>query len=146
MTTATAKTALPIRRSSSQTANGSMCIAIASSGLGHIARGIEAWAEDLGRALVERGARAILCKGAGEVKNDYERVVPCWTRESRKTQRLLTCLPRAIGWRLGVGSAYGVEQTTFAWNLLKVLRRERIDVLHVQDPQVALLGQRGQRL
>jgi glycosyltransferase involved in cell wall biosynthesis len=45
-----------------------------------------------------------------------------------------------------MGNGYGIEQTTFTWNLMRVLRRERIDILHVQDPQVALLAQRALRL
>jgi 1,2-diacylglycerol 3-alpha-glucosyltransferase len=123
-----------------------MRIAVASSGLGHVARGIEAWAVDLGQALQERGEDAILCKGGGEPEADYERVVPCWTRESSKTARLRNRMPRFLGWRLGLGSPYAIEQTTFTRNLLKVLRREKIDILHVQDPQVAILVQRAKRL
>jgi glycosyltransferase involved in cell wall biosynthesis len=121
-------------------------IAIASSGLGHVARGIEAWAQDLGRALAERGENVVVCKGAGQVQADYERVVPCYTRESKSASHVMARLPRFLGWRLGLGSGYGVEQTTFTWNLLKVLRREKCDILHVQDPQVALLVQRARRL
>ena len=121
-------------------------IAIASSGLGHVARGIEAWAQDLGRALAERGESVVVCKGAGKVEAEYERVVPCWTRESDAARKLLGRLPRGLGWRIGMGSGYEVEQTTFTWNLLKVLRRERIDILHVQDPTVALLVQRARKL
>ncbi len=120
-----------------------MKICIASSGLGHIARGIEAWADDLGKALAARGESAILCKGAGQATADFERVVPCWPREDRKTRALLKILPRAIGWRIGLGSGYGVEQTTFARNLIKLLKAESIDVLHVQDPHVALLVQQA---
>ena len=120
-----------------------MRIAIASSGLGHVARGIESWAADLGAALHERGADVLLCKGAGEATKTYERVVPCWTREGAQARRLARILPRRLSWRLGLGSHYGIEQTTFAWRLLRLLRRERVDVLHVQDPQVALLLQRA---
>jgi len=40
-----------------------MRITIASSGLGHVARGIEAWAADLGRALAQRDLDVSLCKG-----------------------------------------------------------------------------------
>jgi 1,2-diacylglycerol 3-alpha-glucosyltransferase len=121
-------------------------IAIASSGLGHVARGIEAWAEDLGLSLHQQIGHILVCKGGGSQQHVYERIVPCWTRESMQTQRLLRRLPRSIGWRLGLGSGYGIEQTTFAWNLLSILRRERIDILHVQDPQVALLMQRAKML
>lgn len=121
-------------------------IAIASSGLGHVARGIEAWANDLGAALMERGVGAILCKGAGVAEQGYERVVPCWTRESKQAVRVVRRMPSFLGWRVGLGSGYSVEQTTFTWNLLKVLRKDRIDILHVQDPQVAMLVQRARKI
>jgi glycosyltransferase involved in cell wall biosynthesis len=121
-------------------------ICIASSGLGHVARGIEAWAADLGRALVRRGVSAIVCKAAGEVAAEYERVVPCWTRESPAARRVVERLPRFLSWRVGLGSGYAVEQTTFAWNLIRLLRREAIDILHVQDPLVALYVQRARQL
>ena len=123
---------------------GTICVA--SSGLGHVARGIETWAQDLGQALSERGLDVLLCKGAGASEANYERVVPCWTRESKRTQRMLARLPRFLGWRLGLGNGYGIEQTTFALNLLTVLRRGRVEILHVQDPQVALLVQRARAL
>ncbi len=121
-------------------------IAVAASGLGHVARGIEAWASDLGQVLAGRGAAVLLCKGAGTRDADYQRVVPCWPRESPRTVKLLNRLPRFLGWRLGMGSSYAIEQTTFAWNLIRLLRKERIDILHVQDPQVAMLAQRARSL
>ena len=121
-------------------------VAVAASGLGHVSRGIEAWAQDLGHALASRGVDTLLCKAAGNPENEHERVIGCWTRESPQARRLVRRLPRFLGWRLGLGSGYGVEQTTFAWNLLGLLRRERIDLLHVQDPQLALLVQRANRL
>ena len=45
-----------------------MKICIAASGLGHVARGIEAWAADLGAALAGRGLEVTLCKGGGEAE------------------------------------------------------------------------------
>jgi len=121
-------------------------IAIASSGLGHVSRGIEAWAQDLGTALLDRGLDVRVCKAVGPAAGDHERVVRCWTRESPQARRLVKRLPRFLGWRLGLGSGYGVEQATFAWNLLGILRREEVDLLHVQDPQLALLVQRARRV
>jgi glycosyltransferase involved in cell wall biosynthesis len=121
-------------------------ICIAASGLGHVARGIEAWAADLGAALAGRGLEVTLCKGGGEAEAVYERVLPCWQRDSARTERLLRRLPRRFFWRLGLASGYGIEQTTFAWSLIRHLRRERIDILHVQDPQVAVLVERAHRL
>lgn len=120
-------------------------ICIASSGLGHVARGIEAWADDLARALASRGENVVLCKGAGTSQDQLERVVPCWTRESRKTRALLRWIPSAFAWRVGLGSGYAVEQATFARHLIKWLRAEPADVLHVQDPQVAYLVQKSQQ-
>jgi glycosyltransferase involved in cell wall biosynthesis len=121
-------------------------IAIASSGLGHVARGIESWAADLGAALAARGEDVTLFLGGEPSGGWYERAVPCWRRSSEATARLLRWLPSRGSWRLGLGSGYGVEQTTFALNLLGRLRRGRYDVLHVQDPQVALIARRAQRL
>jgi hypothetical protein len=40
-----------------------MKIAIASSGLGHVTRGIETWADDLGTALHRCGVNVTLFKG-----------------------------------------------------------------------------------
>lgn len=126
--------------------NPNFKICIASSGLGHVARGIEAWAADLARALVDRHWSVRLCKGAGSVDADYECVIPCLTRSADRTQQILAWVPARLSWRLGLGSGYGIEQTTFAWNLIKLLRREQVDILHVQDPFVAVLVQRARRL
>lgn len=121
-------------------------VAIASSGLGHVARGIEAWAHDLGHAMALRGQAVILCKGAGKPDTAFERGLPCVTRESRGADKIRHWMPRFLGWRMGLGSGYEIEQTTFAWRLLRLLRRERIDILHVQDPHVAWLVQRAAQL
>lgn len=108
-----------------------------------MARGVEAWAGDLGHALAARGEDVILCKGGGEPAATFERVLPCWTRNAKKTRVLLKWLPHGIAWRIGLGSGYNVEQTTFARNLIKLLKAEDIDVLHVQDPYIALLAQQA---
>ncbi len=120
-------------------------IAVAASGLGHVARGIEAWADDLAAALHARGEDITLYKGGGEATRPYEFVVPCWKREAAQTRRLLRVLPKRVSWRFGLGSAYGVEQVTFGLNLIRRLRRQQADVLHVQDPLVALIAQRARR-
>ena len=121
-------------------------IAIASSGLGHVHRGIEAWAADLGAALAHRGAEIALCKAAGRPEASYEHVLPCWPREATRTRSLLGLLPRHFSWRIGLGSGYGIEQTSFALALLGFLRRRHVDILHVQDPQVAVIVQWANRL
>ncbi len=121
-------------------------IAVASSGLGHVSRGIEAWAADLARALADRGEDVTLYKGGGASEAPHEEVVPCWQRGEARTERLLRLFPPRFFWRLGIGTAYGVEQTTFAFNLIARLRRGQFDVLHVQDSRVALLAQAAWRL
>jgi glycosyltransferase involved in cell wall biosynthesis len=123
-----------------------MKIVVASSGLGHVARGIEAWAADLGRALATRGMDVTVCKGGGRPEVPHERVIDCWQRGADRTGQLLRWLPKRLTWRLGLASGYGVEQTTFALRLIDYLRREDVDLLHVQDPQVALIVQRAQSL
>jgi 1,2-diacylglycerol 3-alpha-glucosyltransferase len=122
-----------------------MRIAVASSGLGHVARGVEAWAFDLAQTLHEHGQSVVLCKGGGVAVAPYERVLPCWQRFGPGAQRLARWTRRGL-WRLRLGSVYELEQATFTWQLLKVLRRESIDVLHVQDPTVALFAQQSWQL
>src|SRR5579864_8728704 len=121
-------------------------IVVASSGLGHVSRGIEAWADDLATALAERGFPVILCKGGGIAERPFERVVPCWQRESAKTKRLLRWLPRRLIWRFGLAGAYGIEQLTFAWRLIWLLRHEQAEILHVQDSLVARIVQRARSI
>lgn len=118
-------------------------IAIASSGLGHVTRGAEGWAADLAAALTKRGEDVALYKGGGLAEKPFEHVVPCWRREDPATLKLLKRLPRRFSWRLGLGSGYGVEQTTFGLSLICHLRRSRADVLHVKDILVALIVQRA---
>lgn len=119
---------------------------VASSGLGHVARGIESWAHDLGNALVERGLNARLCRGAGLPATPSERTIPCLKRTSSTALLIARAMPSSIAWRLGVQSGYGVEQASFAWSLIRGLRREDVDLLHVQDPLVALYVQRARQL
>lgn len=123
-----------------------MKIAVASSGLGHVARGIESWASDLGAALFDRNEDVTLFKGGGAADRPYERFIPCLQRGDVRTARLRRWLPRRVSWRLGLGSGYDVEQTTFAWNLIPRIVKHQYDILHVQDPIVALAVQRARRL
>ncbi|HJZ90155.1 MAG TPA: glycosyltransferase family 4 protein [Gemmataceae bacterium] len=121
-------------------------LTVASSGLGHVARGIEAWASDLAMALAARGVPVTLCKGGGRADRPFERVLPCWQREAGKSRIVSRLLPKRVSWRVGLGSPYEVEQLTFTRHLLRHLRRQRVDILHVQDPWIALLTQRAGRL
>jgi 1,2-diacylglycerol 3-alpha-glucosyltransferase len=121
-------------------------IAIASSGLGHVSRGIEAWASDVAAALARRGVRVTLFKGGGTADHSYERVLPCLQRRSHATARLLRFLPRRLFWRLGLADGYSVEQVTFAVMLLRHLRKQHFDLLHVQDFLLARLIQKARAL
>src|SRR5258708_25442517 len=100
-----------------------MRVVVASSGLGHVARGIEAWADDLASSLAERGVSVTLCKGGGTAGRPYDRVIPCWQRDGQRTARLLRLLPRRVSWRVGLGSPYDIEQLSFALGLIGFLRR-----------------------
>lgn len=121
-------------------------ICVASSGLGHVRRGVEAWADDLASALVRRNLSVVLCKGGGTARHPYERVISCWQRDSIRAQRLLKAMPHALAWRIGLGNGYAIEQTSFALGLIRLLRQHACDVLHVQDPQVALMIQTARTL
>lgn len=120
-----------------------MRIAIASSGLGHVARGIETWARDTAVALAARGADVTLFAG-GEVSLPAvpgERapsvvVLPGVRRFDARTARRIACTP-AWAWRWGLKDGYGWEQFSFWLALQRHLRRGRFDLLHVQDPLVA---------
>ena len=118
-------------------------IAVISSGLSHVLRGIETWAADTARVLHDTGHKVTLFKGSGEPLTDYERVCSCARRGGGLNEMLRKLLPGAA-WRLGMGSAYNIEQTTFALNLIPKLGR-RFDIVHMQDPLVALILQGARR-
>jgi glycosyltransferase involved in cell wall biosynthesis len=107
---------------------------------------VEAWAQDLGRALARRGLPVTLYKGGGQAEEPYECVIPCWQRAAPKTQRLVRRLPKRFLWRLGIGDALGIEQTTFAFHLLPQLWRGKFDIFHTQETQLALIVERARRL
>jgi len=133
-----------------------MKIAIASSGLGHVARGIETWALDTAVALEEVKREMLDVSRSGEdepfqvtlfaaaplahltshASHLTIRVLPCLKRGDRAAKFLARLMP-GFCWRWGFTNTYGWEQFTF-WMLLWLkLRRGRFDILHVQDPGVA---------
>lgn len=118
-------------------------IAVISSGLGHVARGIETWAGDTARVLHGMGENVTLFKGSGRPETDYEVVCSCLRRGGTLNKELNKILPGPF-WRLGLGSDYDIEQTTFALNLVPKLRRE-FDIVHTQDPLCALILQRARK-
>ena len=106
-------------------------VAIACSGLGHIRRGIESWAEDLAGALNRRGIRTDLFSGAP----GFGQPLRCIRRNSKLAGRILKVTRRLGGWRYAMGSLYQIEQLSFSINLWLRIRRG-YDILHVQDPIV----------
>ena len=117
-------------------------IAVASSGLGHVRRGIESWAQDLARALSRRGI-AVGLFGGGDREPEVT-VIPCLQRGGAPCARLTAVTRQLSGWRYGMGSVYEVEQTSFAFGLWRRIGRE-YDILHVQDPTLARILDRLNR-
>jgi len=125
-----------------------MRIAIASSGLGHVARGIETWALDTAAALAARGVDVTLFGGAGvERRGSMElRVVtlPGLKRTDRRAAFWAKALPGCT-WRWGLKDTYGLEQFCFWRRLEPQLRRGGYDILHVQDPMLAYWCRRARK-
>ena len=125
-----------------------MKIAIASSGLGHIARGIETWAFDTAVALEEVSRKTLdvevtlfAAAPLQHLTSDASppltiRVIPCLKRGNLWV-RLVTRISPGFTWRWGWKSAYGIEQRSFWQHLWPILREEGFDILHVQDPLLA---------
>jgi 1,2-diacylglycerol 3-alpha-glucosyltransferase len=113
-------------------------IAIASSGLSHVKRGVESWAEDIGDGLRRAGADATTFAGSPDPGGRSATVVPCWKRTDPRMIRVVNLCRRLGGWRYGFGSTYDAEQTTFALHLLPKIARN-FDIVHVHDPVVAVI-------
>jgi|GEM_PF-574385 len=120
-----------------------MKIAIASSGLGHLARGVETWAVTLARELAARGTDVTLFTGS-ELASDRQvscktRVLPCWHRGTIRNKFCTAILSGLGGWRYGYGAEYQTEQATMAPHLIRALGEGGFDIVHLQDPWLALL-------
>jgi glycosyltransferase involved in cell wall biosynthesis len=116
-------------------------IAVACSGLGHVQRGIESWASDLAQALAAAGADVTLFGGA---PGPGLQALPTLRRTGHAAIALAHFCRQLGGWRYGMGSPYDVEQTSFAWTLWHRIRRG-YDIVHVQDPTIALWLERAWR-
>jgi len=113
-----------------------MRIAIASSGLGHVARGIETWALDTADALHRLGEDVTLFAAAEAPSSCPLVVLPC-VRRRTATSNILVKLTPGFAWRWGLKNGYGWEQLTFWRHLRRRLKEGGYDILHVQDPMVA---------
>lgn len=120
---------------------GALRIAVACSGLGHIHRGIEAWASDLAKGLRSAGIAVTLFGGA---PSDGVIALPCLRRTSLTNRALTGAFRHLGGWRYGAGSPYEIEQTSFSLALWPKIRRG-FDILHVQDPLIAMLFENAHR-
>jgi glycosyltransferase involved in cell wall biosynthesis len=120
-------------------------VAILSSGLGHVSRGIETWAATLAAELHQRGLDITLFKGGGRAELPYERVVRCSQRDSWLTRTVVRYRPICC-WRLGMYTPYEFEQTTFGLSILPRLICGGFDVVHLQDPQLAYILEKTRSL
>lgn len=111
-------------------------IAIASSKLEHVKRGVETWAKETAQGLGERGFDVTLYKGSGNSHSDSVRTLPSIKGHTLFSQRLMKMIP-GFFWRIGMGNGEQLEETTFAWNLIREARKERFDIIHTQDALVA---------
>ncbi|QDT55750.1 D-inositol 3-phosphate glycosyltransferase [Caulifigura coniformis] len=116
-----------------------------SSGLGHIARGIETWADSVATELDRRGVGVTLFKGGGHAERPFERVVRCLQRRTKLADFLVRMAPSAA-WRVGLHQTYDLEQTTFALAILPHLIRKRYDLIHLQDPWLAYILEKTKSL
>jgi glycosyltransferase involved in cell wall biosynthesis len=115
-----------------------MHIAIASSGLGNVKRGMEGWSSDLSALLHSRGIQVTLFKGAGQPDYSFEKVLPTIKRNSHLAE-LIGKITRKGGWRFGLGSAVAVETLVFGIQLVKQLRNNRYDLIHLKQGSLARL-------
>jgi 1,2-diacylglycerol 3-alpha-glucosyltransferase len=108
-------------------------IAIACSGLGHIRRGVESWAEDIGPALRKAGVDVTVFSGA-PIEGAHS--LPCFRRTDRTALTLTRLVRHLGGWRYGMGNTYEIEQTSFAFAVWRRIHRD-FDLLHTHDYQIA---------
>ena len=127
-----------------------MKIAIASTGLGHVARGVEAWALGLADELADtaRYPQVNVTLFAGDKVSRYQGdkvsrsqggkvvVVRCLKRGDRITRMLARMMP-GFTWRWGLKNVYGWEQFTFWLHLAPMLKKGEYDILHTQDAMLA---------
>jgi len=120
-------------------------IALLSSGLGHVKRGVETWTAEMATALNAKGVNCTVYKGGGKKEAVYERVIPCLRRYSGLNKWVIKHRPGFM-WRFGFGTIYTLEEMTFAWNILPELLTRQFDIIHTQDPDIALFIQRLHKL
>ncbi len=119
-----------------------MKVAVASSGLGHIKRGIETWAFETAHALQKHGVNVTLFAAAPLADSRVPTItLPARKRNAPTTRFIAKIMPRWT-WRWHLKSIYAIEQVSFWNHLKKHLRKQTFDILHVQDPLLAEMAQR----
>lgn len=111
-----------------------MKVAIVSSGLGHINRGVENWARETAY-LLKDDAEVKLFKGSGR-KSTREIVVPCIKRNSL----IFGGIKSPIPWIY----RYYTEQASFSFSLLPKIRD--FDIVQSADPLVVDILQRSKKI
>ncbi|MDA0989868.1 MAG: glycosyltransferase family 4 protein [Verrucomicrobia bacterium] len=124
-----------------------MKIAIASSGLGHVTRGIETWALDTAVALAEAGVDVTLfCAGPVKVSPSVAAQLTIVQvdalRRTDAAARWRARVSPSWTWRWGWRSTYGWEQWSFWLRIWLRLRVGAFHILHVQDPLLAYFCRR----
>jgi len=135
-----------------------MRIAVASTGLGHVARGIEAWAVGMARGLARGKAESENLKAEG--RNAFRAVMlfgaagtngivgsasvgldvielPCLQRGEPLVRAWIKLAP-GFTWRWGWKAPYSIEQRSFARHLIRYLKSGEYDLVHTQDPVLAI--------
>jgi len=101
-------------------------IAIACSGLGHVHRGNETWAQTVAEGLHRKGMPVTLL-GGGKLESACPYVhIPNWRRDH-------PLMRRWVSW----GRRYLIEQCTFEIVLARWLKTHPYDVVHMADPALA---------
>ena len=113
-----------------------MKVAIATSGLGHVFRGMEGWAELLAEELNKKGIDVTLFRGTIPAKKEYDICLSCLKRTSR-IAKYLSKLNAIGGWRIGLGSPVQVETWSYGIFLLWHLRKG-FDLVHIKQGQLAV--------
>jgi 1,2-diacylglycerol 3-alpha-glucosyltransferase len=117
--------------------SASLKIAVGASGLSHVARGIEAWAEETAGALQRAGEQVTLFQGTGTSDPPYRITLDSMSRMDPRALAWPRRLRRCGLWRVGLSYPYDYEQLSYTIRLWKKVRHD-YDIVHVQDPLVAL--------
>jgi len=115
-----------------------MKIAVTSSGLGFIQRGIEAWAKSLAEGLSAEKTSVTLYHGGGGEYRCRHRSLDYRSR-FHPLYRLAEGTAPCFTWRWGWKSSYIMEQKSFASALIKELKNNPADIVHTQDIHVAII-------